>query len=226
MLSLLGELMTEYGQIRHFSKGEHLAQQGYPLQWFVFLLEGKVKIEQIALNGKSILLGFYQAGPGEPESTRMYLAKSDVMFIGDLELFSRDKTANSTVTAITEVRCALIRESLMQKQVEQSVALSNCISESLALKMASYSNVSSINLLYSLKQRYAYYLLEILESGAPVPISLEQSASLLGTSTRHLQRVLAELESAGCIERQGRFLHLESREKLKKSAGTIAQCEP
>lgn len=221
LIQALREIMETHGVPQNFTKGEKLVHQGQPMEWFTVLLEGKVKIEQNAMNGKSILLCFYHAGTRPPEKDNPTIEQGNILFIGDLELFSEDKSANSTVTAITPVRCCRISASLMARLVAQDASLSNGIAESLARKMDAYSRMSAMNLLYSLKQRYAYYLAVLTDSGATMPIALEETASLLGASTRQLQRVLAELEEEGCLARHGRELRITDRKNLIARAGAI-----
>ena len=199
----LNKLIEERGKAFTMEKGATLAVQGHPLDWFIVLLEGQVKIERNAMNGKNILLCFYRAGAGLPKKSTLTLEQGESLYIGDLELFRDDRRANSTVTAVTDVRAVRISRDLMRAQALKDAALACRLTESLAYKMDSYSRMSAINLLYSLRARYAHYLLGSPKD-APVPIALEESAGLLGTSVRHLQRALADLERSGCIKREGR----------------------
>lgn len=218
----LKKLITQHGTALTLEKGATLAIQGHPVEWFTVLLEGRVKIERNALNGKNILLCYYRAGAGLPQKSTLTLEQGETLYIGDLELFRDDRRANSTVTALTDVRIVRIGRDVMRAHALSDAKLACSLTESLAHKMDSYSRMSAINLLYSLKSRYAHYLLET-PAGKTVPIGLEECAGLLGTSARHLQRALAELERAGCIKREGRTLRVIDRAKLRVEAGSIPE---
>lgn len=225
MNSKLKAIMDEYGVLQDYAKGDRLIHQGLPIEWFYILLEGSVKIEQNAPNGKSILLCFYHAGLRHTNTDNPTMEQGDVLFLGDLELYTRDKRANSTVTAVSSLRCCRISAAVMARHAAVDPQVSNSIAESLARKMDAYCRMSAINLLYSLKQRYAWYLAVLSDNNASIPIALEETASLLGTSTRHLQRVLAELEEEGCIRREGRELAVTSKTRLLRQSGGAGASE-
>ena len=219
-MDFLKKLLEEQGNAFTLAKGSTLATQGHPLDWFIVLLEGQVKIERNAVNGKNLLLCFYRAGAGLSKKSTLTLEQGESLYIGDLELFREDRSANSTVTAVSDVRAFRISRDIMRGYVLKDAKLACKLIESLAYKMDSYSRMSAINLLYSLRARYAHYLLASA-ADKPVPIALEESAGLLGTSVRHLQRILADLEEAGCIKRDGRTLRVIDRAALRAEAGSI-----
>lgn len=74
-----------------------------------YLLEGKVKIEQTAFNGKSILFAF----AGEDS------------WLGDLELFGDSEEANCTVTAITDVEALRFSLAIMRSNPNATPGLPN-----------------------------------------------------------------------------------------------------
>jgi CRP-like cAMP-binding protein len=219
-MDLLKTLINEQGTVLTLEKGAVLARQGHPFGWFIVLLEGQVKIERNALNGKNILLCYYRAGAGLPKQSTLTAEQGETLYIGDLELFRGDLRANSTVTALTDIRAVRISRDIMRDLARKNAALACELIGSLAGKMDSYSRMSAINLLYSLKARYAFHLLSSPKN-LPIPIALEESAGLLGTSVRHLQRILAELEGSGCIKREGRTLRVIDRARLRMEAGSI-----
>ena len=172
-----------------------------------YLLEGKVKIEQTAFNGKSILFAF----AGEDS------------WLGDLELFGDSEEANCTVTAITEVEALRFSLPIMRSNLNLYPGLAESFARSLAKKMWAYSKMSTVNILYPLLDRYARYLYEMSADSPTLPIALDMSAGLLGAGERQLQRVLRTLAERGIIERTGRTLTVLDRNGLKRLAGDLVQ---
>ena len=204
---LLLEIAAKYGAPEHIARTSTVIRQGANMPCMYYLLHGRVKIEQTAVNGKSILFAF----TGENN------------WLGDLELFSDTEEANSTVTAVTDVDALRFSFEIMRNNLKLYPALSELFARSLAKKMWAYSKLSTVNILYPLLDRYARYLYEMSADSRTLPIALETSAALLGAGERQLQRVLRTLASTGIIERSGRMLTVLDRDSLKRLAGDLIQ---
>jgi CRP-like cAMP-binding protein len=84
----------------------------------------------------------------------------------------------------------------------------------------------SFNLMYPVEVRLASYLLsvtqdedETLFSGQLSTTSLTDTANLIGTSYRHLNRVIKQFCSDGLVERKKGFILIKDREALKSLSG-------
>ena len=207
MDTLFQEIAAKYAVRERFSRSNTIVCQGVSMPCMYYLLEGKVKIEQTAFNGKSILFAF----AGEDS------------WLGDLELFGDSEEANCTVTAITDVEALRFSLAIMRSNLKRYPGLAESFARSLAQKMWAYSKMSTVNILYPLLDRYARYLYEMSADSATLPIALETSAGLLGAGERQLQRVLRTLAEQRIIERSGRMLTVLDRDGLKRLAGDLVQ---
>ncbi|EKS54249.1 transcriptional regulator, partial [Citrobacter freundii ATCC 8090 = MTCC 1658 = NBRC 12681] len=78
---------------------------------------------------------------------------------------------------------------------------------------------------YPVENRFASYLLSTLEGGTQPTASdelktakLTEVAELLGTSYRHLNRVIQSMSASGIIERKRGALHIRNRKKVVELA--------
>lgn len=93
-------------------------------------------------------------------------------------------------------------------------------------KFTMKSNSLSFNLLHSVEVRLASYLLSVSfdESESLLPgqqsiVSLKDAANLIGTSHRHLNRVIQHFCAKGLIERNNGFISVTNRQGLRVLAG-------
>jgi CRP-like cAMP-binding protein len=88
------------------------------------------------------------------------------------------------------------------------------------------NNSMSFNLMYPVEVRLASYLLSVTQdeneslfTGQLSTTSLTDTANLIGTSYRHLNRVIKQFCSDGLVERSKGFILIKDREALKTIAG-------
>lgn len=205
MNPLIAEIIEKHGERECFPRATTFVRQGLRMPFMYYLRSGKVKIEQSAVNGKSLLFSFTCEGN----------------WLGDLELFSDADVANSTVTTVSDVETIRFPIESMRSNLKVYPELTELFARSLARKMWAYSKMSTVNLLYPLLDRYAAYLFEMSAYADELPIALETSAGLLGAGERQLQRVLRILAQRGIIRRSGRMLTVLDRDALKHLASDL-----
>lgn len=188
-----------------FDRGEIVCASGDPLTHLYLLVDGRVKIYKGLPNGKSILIRFY----------------NPLCTIGDLEMLS-DATARSTVESVGETRLIGISRQALAQTANEDPAFLRFIVKQLATKLDTFSNASSLNLLYPVETRFASYLLSITseENGREQIEELKTSkltelAELLGTSYRHLNRVITQFARDGLVERRRGAVFVKDRGRLK-----------
>jgi CRP-like cAMP-binding protein len=100
--------------------------------------------------------------------------------------------------------------------------------ENLSEKLIRLSKYSSINLLYSLENRLASYMLAISSSdegekskGINLDGNLTEVSELLGTSYRHLLRTLNKLCLQGVVIKNKDFYEILDIKKLEVLAGDL-----
>ena len=94
----------------------------------------------------------------------------------------------------------------------------------MALKLASLSVSNSVNILYPLENRLASYILaSYTNEDSNNTENLTQIAEFLGTSYRHLLRVVKEFELEKIIKRDNKKLVILDKDKLEELAGDLYQ---
>ncbi len=200
-------LLEQHGQELIFRRGETLSRMGEPIERFMLVRSGRAKLLISSDDGKDLLLAF----TGENE------------ILGDLEFFS---PGNSTVTirAVTECRALAIELSEFRKLAAGSQKLLKVLGRSVAFKLRRSNSKLSVNILYPLRERFASYLFGLVSGTDRDDIrgdSLMDMADLLGTSYRHLNRVISQLADEGLLERTPWGLKIKDLPRLAKLARDI-----
>lgn len=216
----LGELLAEHGleeiissplrphtAICTFEEGETVCAQGEPAQTLYVLIKGKLKIYTTSEEGKILILSF----------------KTPLEVIGDIE-YIRDTDIMNTVEAVTPASMLAIPYRILRQHGGHSPFLQfllRMITEKFFIKSASLS----FNLLYPVEVRLASYLLSVSESGTEgegaldaKPVNLTDAAHLIGTSYRHVNRVIRQFCRDGLVERCKSGVVVTDRCKLQEMA--------
>lgn len=202
--------MTEYMEMHLFGKDDHICWNNERLNYFYFLVKGRVKVYTLLKNGKSLLLQFYKP----------------LTVIGDLE-FNKNTTASSNIQAIEESLLIAISMDKLREQASNDTKFLMYLINSLSKKLIISSSSGSINLLYPLENRLASYILATTsiddkdEGDRIYPQKLTEIADLLGTSYRHLIRTLNKLISQGIIKKEKGIIVILNRDALEILAGDI-----
>ncbi|MCD9020587.1 cyclic nucleotide-binding domain-containing protein [Cohnella silvisoli] len=191
-----------------FDKGEMVCSVGDRLEHLFMLVKGKIKIYKVLPNGKAILIRFYN-----PLST-----------IGDLEMLG-ELTVKSSVESVNDTLFIGIKQQALVDTAYNDPAFLRFIIKHLAHKLHTFSNASSLNLLYPVETRFASYLVSItMDENDQTQIEeiktakLTEIAEMLGTSYRHLNRVISQFAAAGLVERSRGSLFVKDINQLKKLA--------
>jgi CRP-like cAMP-binding protein len=190
-----------------FEPEEALCLQGEEPQFLFLLVQGKVKVYTTSTEGKTLLISF----------------TNPLGIIGEIECL-RDRENLNTVTAVSQVETIGVHKRwLTQYGLEASFLrfLLDMVTEKFYTKSISLSS----SLLYPVEVRLASYLLSVSygdegESFSRVSMSnMKDTANLIGTSYRHLNRVLQSFCSAGLVERRKGKLAVIDRKGLTAVAG-------
>ncbi|GIP18567.1 catabolite gene activator protein [Paenibacillus montaniterrae] len=179
--------------IHRLKSGETLIQSGDQLNMLYVLVEGKLKISMTLPNGRSLLLRFCYP----------------VSMIGDVELVNKE-LANCTVEAVSEATLIAVPHRVLQEREMNNPTFLVYLLDQVCHKLNTISLSASVNLLTSVESRFASYLLSISQNqpylhfkrGELETTKLTEIAELLGTSYRHLNRVMKKFIEQGLIERQ------------------------
>ncbi|WP_339238659.1 cyclic nucleotide-binding domain-containing protein [Paenibacillus sp. FSL R5-0517] len=189
------------------AKGEMICSKGERPERLYFLVQGKLKIYTTLPNGKSLLLRF---------STSLSL-------VGDLELVNGKEAMNTVESVSKSLLLGISYRSLQNTYAENPKFLHFMLSQ-VTHKLYTFSNLSSLNMLYPVESRFASYLLSTMgqddSSSEEIQTSkLTELADMLGTSYRHLNRVVQDLCNRNIIRKVQRKLLICDLEQLRAIAG-------
>ncbi len=192
--------MLPYMEIHCFKKNEYICLSGEDLRYLYFFVEGKSKVYITTPNGKTLLIRFY----------------SPVQVVGEIEILNKS-TIECNIQAIKECICIAIPRKEIEEKCLKDPKFLYYISTHLSLKLSSASLSSSVNMLYPLENRLASYTNEYSNNTE----NITQISELLGSSYRHLLRVLNRLESEGIIKRNNKKIIILDKDRLEELAGDL-----
>ncbi|MEW9701203.1 Crp/Fnr family transcriptional regulator [Paenibacillus sp. SI8] len=204
-----GPQVVEAMELRVYADREMVCLMGEMLDGLYVLVSGKLKIHTLLPNGKTMLLRFSRPPSliGDVEWTAQYPVKNNVEAVGECSVL------------------VISRELIMEKEANNPAFLWFMI-QNLSHKLYTLGNASAMNLLYPVENRFASYLLSLFsqenssEQAEEIRTStLTETAEMLGTSYRHLNRVINRLIQEGVLVRKkGRLLVLNEA-RLRELAG-------
>jgi len=199
-------------ELRCYADGEAICLVGDVLEGLFILVEGKLKIHTLLPNGKSMLVRFAKPTSiiGDVELLRQYPVKNQVESVGDSLLLVAGKR-------------------LMFKELEDNATLLRFLVGELSHKLYTLGQTSALNLLYPVENRFASYLLSLIAGHGEGQYveeirtsSLTETAELLGTSYRHLNRIVKRFIEEGIIERKrGRLFVLDESKLAELASGNL-----
>ena len=208
--NLFLENMQEYMTLYMFNKNDYICREEEQLENMFFLVDGKAKVSKHLKNGRSLLLSFY----------------TPLKIIGDVE-FIRGNATDCSVQVIEDTFCIAIKIDIVKSKLTKDCKFLLNICEYLGQKLTSNSNNSSINLLYPLENRLASYMIAFIKPDNNkikkfiFKESYSEISELLGTSYRHLNRVLNKFCLEGILKKNDREYIIEDLNKLLYLAGEL-----
>ncbi|WP_160032267.1 Crp/Fnr family transcriptional regulator [Paenibacillus sp. An7] len=195
-------------QLCSFAKGENMISAGEPLKEMFFLVEGKVKVYTITAEDKRLIIRF-QKNPA---------------MLGDIE-FANEEAAMNSVEASTECIALRISYKNLKDIIGDNPSFLLLLLKSIAQKFRTKTNFTTFLVLYPVEVRFASYLLSIstdskgnLFREEMKNSSLIEIADTIGTSYRHLNRVIQKLCDQQIIERIDGTIHIKNINKLRNLA--------
>lgn len=197
--------MTPLMTLHALNKAETINEGSDVLDSMYFLVSGKIGIYKLLENGRSLLTRLYQP----------------LSIIGDLEFLDKYPVKTHVEAQIDSLLIRIKFEDLYKNAYDDPRFL-RFIIRNLSRKLYTFSNASSINLLYPLENRFASYLVSVyLHPDVKDEIKVEritEMAMLLGTSYRHLLRVIQKFVANGIISYHRGVIRILEHNKLKELA--------
>lgn len=195
--------VIEAMHIEHHAAGSRLFSQGDAAEHLYLLVKGKLKISMLSPEGKRLILAF----------------KTPFDLVGDIEYVQKCPFIN-TVEAVTELVLLRIPHHALDHEMSGNSLFQQFLLETITRKFVTKAQELNFNLLYAVDVRVASYLLSMTPDKSRLESpSLVDMADLIGTSYRHLNRVLQKFELAGWIQRNNGKIDLLDRDALFNQAG-------
>ncbi|WP_429351152.1 Crp/Fnr family transcriptional regulator [Paenibacillus sp. 4624] len=192
-----------------FEKCELICREGEASEYLYVLVEGKIKIFTTSPQDKTLVLCF----------------KTPLEVVGDIE-YVRESNIVNTVQAVSPVVMLRIHYRWLTELASDYAPLLQFLLKIISHKFYIDSNFSNFNLMYPVDVRLASYLLSIsTDEGGTVmheeldAFNLTDIANLIGTSYRHLNRVIQKLCADGYIQRDQGLIRIKNRAGLRHIAG-------
>ncbi len=198
--------ILKYAQLHFYEKEEYILESGETLEYYYLLVDGKIKIYYPFENGKSMLLKFYK----------------DFNTIGDLELL-KGIPILCNIDAVEDTYLIAIPSAVLREKYFNNIKLLHHLVDSLSEKLYGTINNSSYNFVYPLINRLSSYLVEHLTDKNYIILnsSYLEIAQFLGTTYRHLNRTLKEMESKSIIKCDDKKIYILDIDQLRELSKNI-----
>ncbi len=185
----------------HFKPGDVILWEGEEISKLLIVMNGKAKVCKIAPSGKSLILCYYISEG----------------IIGEVELLTQQKNASSTVAAISDFDCISISYQSCQNELNKNIKFLHMLSIDLAVKLTRSSDNYAMSALYTGEERLCAYILQNSHQNIFNDILMDTACSL-GTSYRHIFRLLGQLCEEGILKKiDNGYLILNRNELIKRS---------
>jgi len=196
-------------ELRCYDEGDLVLREGEQMDALLFLVEGKVKITSSVEIGKALLLRFC-----EPFA-----------IIGDIELIQK-VDVQSQVEAVNRSICVAVPFGYLYEHAMNEPKFLLSLLTHVTYKLKTCTTASRVNLLASVENRFASYLLTTInadnEYGKEIrTTNTQEIADLIGTTSRHLNRVILKFSEQGMIQKVRDSISILDKSKLQKLSNGI-----
>lgn len=196
-------------ELRRYEPGELVLQEGEQMEALLLLVEGRVKITSSVQTGKVLLLRFC-----EPFA-----------IMGDIELIQKI-VVQSQVEAVRNTLCIAVPFKYIYEHAIQEPKFLMSLLTHVTYKLQTCTTASRVNLLASVENRFASYLITTLhednEFGKEIrTTNTQEIADLIGTTSRHLNRIILKLSEQGLIAREEDTIHILDKKALQELSNGI-----
>ena len=191
MMNLLRHL-----QIFHFPAYRHIYIEGNEQHYLYFLVEGQVQCSHYHLNGK----------------LAVFAVSKPFCAIGDFEILS-DEPLKSNVTSTQDTVMLGITTDVIKRYGANDPRFLRFLIDQLRDKLYN-TNALQMSQVLPVINRLVVYILAQEDKGSAILPDKETLASMLGTTPRHLNRVIKELVDAESISSSYPRISILNREAL------------
>lgn len=176
-------------QLRQYEKGETVMGEGDAIDGLYIQVEGQARVSSSVETGKSLVLRFCHP----------------VSLFGDLEIV-RHVDVQSDVLAVEACVFLFISKSVVERHLMRDERFLNELLRHMAYKLHTCTIASRVNLLASVDERLATYLISTRAQGEfgkeLYSRHTSEIASVIGTTQRHLNRVIQKFVDRNVLLRE------------------------
>ena len=182
-----------------FEKKEYLSREGCEIFSLYLIVSGTTAVTLQQKNGKSLLLSFCR----QPA------------LIGEVELCMARSSATTSTYAVSRVVCVGIDKAQAQACLMDNSHFLRTAACTLAHRLDRCGKNGALNILYALETRLCSYIDTISQKDL-FSENLTSVSELLGTSYRHLLRVMLALCSRNILEKEADGYRIIDRQRLRE----------
>lgn len=199
-------ILAARSQVIRMRKGTVIFGPGNSPENLLFLLDGTVRVQQLAENGREIVLYRVEAGESCVMTTACLLAYED---------YSAEGVAETDITA------AAIPRSVFDDLISQSKEFRTFVFSAYSKRITDLFHVIEEIAFQRMDIRLAQKLLDLGKDGA-VKATHQQLAAELGTAREVISRQLSEFQRRGWIRQSRGTVDLIDEAGIARLAGTEA----
>lgn len=197
------------GTVRTYPKGSVIASEGSPEDALAVVLAGRVRIVQIAEDGREVILGLRSTGE----------------FFGELALID-DVPRVAHIIATETARVLTLHREAFQRLVDEVPGIAIGLLRTMCRRMYQAQQRIGGMALLDVDGRLARALIDYADShdGALVgpDVTHNAIAQLIGASRESVSRALARFSDRGWVTTQRRRIEIRDRAALEQQAGVDA----
>jgi len=204
LADVLNDMLLNNMELFHFPIYSQICIEGTELQYLYFLVEGQVQCSHHHLNGKLAVIAL----------------SNPLELIGDLEILDEDHLRSNVIATQPTTLLGIKKQIVRQYGVEDAVFLQFLLKQYRGKLYR--SNALQVNQVLPLSSRLSLYMLsQINDKDTSIVLpAKEELASLMGTTTRHLNRVLRQLIDSEYIGASYPRITIHNRSALEDLAHT------
>ena len=208
--SIFSDISIEDIEVMKVRKGHMICSKGEEINHMFLVVEGKVKIYTITPDDKRLILRFQKS----------------LGIIGDIEYIQGTDVLH-TIEASSECLLFKIPFQIIRNTVGNDPKFLSFLLDVITSRFRAKTDAATLNLLYPVEVRIASFLLSTTANGEDkhsvyheeaVGSGLKDIADMVGTSYRHLNRVIKKLCNEEIISRSAGKLFIKDLDRLKEIA--------
>jgi len=185
----------------HYEQNETITQEGSRIDFLAIVIKGMAKIFRTSPDGRNLILCYYL---------------SDGM-IGEVELLEKRTEATTTVKAVSDFDCILLDYQYCTDELNHNTLFLQQIGMALVGKLMESDENYMRSALGTAEERLCVYILRNSPYGIFHDV-LSDVACSIGTSYRHVFRLLSDLCKEGILQKEETGFQIIDIERLKAKA--------